>query len=357
MIEVELLPALYGDAIWIRYGKTRDALHHVLVDTGFEDTAAGIVKRLREDAAIRLELFVMTHIDEDHIKGSIFLLQDKAIAKPSRIQDVWFNGWPQIDSVAKDALGALQGEYFSALIRKRGLPWNKAFNGKPVAVKSSGALPEVVLEGGMKLTLLSPSVKNLKTLRGRWLKDLKGQLKPGDEKAALELLADDKRYASDALGDTMNVGKLAGMAFSQDSSVTNGSSIAFLADYDGSRMLFTGDAHPETLVKALERLGPGGMMNVDLLKVSHHGSRYNTSPELLERIRCKHALISTNGQKFKHPEAECMARLIAAHKGKDFTVHFNYASDRTKPWREPGLKNQYGYKTEYGTNGSLILSL
>lgn len=358
MIDIEMLPARYGDSIWIRYGASQDQLHHVLVDTGFEPTANEIRKRLRDDEDIAIDLLVMTHIDADHIEGSIFLLQDEDAILPERVHDVWFNGWEQIDSVADDAMGALQGEYLSGLIRKRKLPWNDAFGGKAVVVDDQGPLPVDTLPGGMKLTLLSPSRAKLKALRSYWVKDLKGKLAPGDEKAAMERLEEDAKYAIDALGQDNDKGVdwLVNKTFREDRAKANGSSIAFLAEYEGKRLLLTGDAHPSVLVDSLQRLqSPGSPLALEVLKVSHHGSRGNTSPELLDALRCKHALLSTNGVKFEHPDAECIARLVHHHRHKDFTLHFNYATEFNARWKDS--QSEYGYGLEYGDSGSLRLVL
>ncbi len=358
MIEVELLPAQYGDAILIRYGENNKDQHYVLIDSGFEPTTTDILKQLSAEKSIELDLFVMTHIDADHIEGSIYLLQDEGFAEPGRIHDVWFNGWEQINSLATDGLGAVQGEYFSALIRKRKLAWNKAFGSAAVVVPDTGPMPTTTLEGGMKITLLSPTEEKLKALRAYWMKDLAGKLEPGDEKAALALLAEDAKYAPDALGDTTNVGALVAKDFKEDAAKANGSSIAFLAEYAGKRMLFTGDAHPGVLVEALDRMKKGGSkLNVDLLKVAHHGSRHNTSPELLDRVRSKHLLVSTNGAKFRHPDAECIARIADAYQGVTSTLHFNYATQYTTPWKDAALKHKYGYDVAYGDNGSLTVTL
>jgi Metallo-beta-lactamase superfamily len=358
MIEVELLPARYGDGIWVRYGKTKNDLRHVLIDTGFEPTANGIRQRLRDAPDIEVELFVLTHIDADHIEGSIYLLQDVDVVTPTRFKDVWFNGWDHIDSVEEDGLGALQGEYFSTLIRKRKLRWNdRTFGGKAVVVPETGPLPHVKLPGGMELTLLSPSVAKLKALRSYWLKDLKGRIDPGDAQAALTMLAEDSKYAPDALG-TKKVETLVAQRFEEDDAKANGSSIAFLAEYEGKRMLFTGDAHPSVLVDAIDRLADGqNPLNIDLLKLAHHASKHNTSPALLQRVRCKHALISTNGAKFKHPDDECIARLIDSHRNKGLTLHFNYDTEFNRRWKDAAVKRKYGYTVEYGTEGSLALTL
>jgi hypothetical protein len=359
MIEVELLPARYGDSIWIRYGKSKSSLHHVLIDTGFKETATAIRQRFHDDAKLVLDLFVMTHIDADHIEGSVTLLQDPVVATKKRIKQAWFNGWGHIDEVPDDALGALQGEYLSALLRDSGIPWNRDFASKAAMVlETKKKLPVFELDGGMKLTLLSPSPAKLRKLRDYWRKDLKGRLKPGDEKKAMKLLDDDSKYALDALGTIPNVAKLSAMKFKEDAAPANGSSIAFLAEYEKKKMLFTGDAHPSVLLSSVERLVPAGKtLKVDLWKVAHHGSRANTSPALLERVRCKNAVFSTNGDKFKHPDLECVARYIDQHEGTDLALHFNYESPKTKPWSDKTLMKTHGYRTFYGDEGSLVVSL
>lgn len=359
MIEVELLPAEYGDAIWLRYGPSHHALHHVLIDTGFKSTAILLQKRLRDAPKLAIDLLVLTHIDADHIEGSVHLLQDVEAVGNRRIQEVWFNGWEHIDSAAKaeDALGALQGEYFSALVKERKIPWNDHFRGGAVCIPDDGPLPIADLAGGMRLTLLSPSREKLRTLHSYWVKDLKGKLAPGDEKRALALLAEDRKYEIDALGLSAEVPALAARAFHEDTARANGSSIAFLAEYDDKRLLLTGDAHPSVLAASIDRIALGRPLLIDLFKVSHHGSWHNTSPELLERIRCKHALISTNGKKFNHPDAECVARIIGAHRGCDLVLHFNYATEFTQSWNEKSTKRKYGYAVEYGEEGALTVGL
>lgn len=358
MIEIELLPAEYGDCIWLRYGKSKSKMRHVLIDSGFIPTSDLLRKRLHEDPKIAFELFVMTHIDADHIEGSAMLLQDAAIATPLRFKQIWFNGWDHIDAAkeAKDTLGAKQGEYFSALIGQRKIPWNAAFKGKAVVVPKTGKLPTVKLAGGLTLTLLSPTLEKLKTLRSYWVKDLKGKLKPGDEKAALKLLAKDTKYAPDALGaPSTNVARLAQSKFTEDKAEANGSSIAFLAQYDGRTMMFTGDAHPSVLVASLARASKS-KLTIDVLKLSHHGSKNNTSQALLDAIKVRSVLVSTSGKKFKHPDPECIARLVAAGKG-DLTICFNYASDWTKPWADKALRAAHRYEAQLGDQGSLIVEI
>ena len=103
MLRVELLPAAYGDCIVCSYG-TRTK-RHVLIDAGTMPTwKAELRPHLERRGIERLELFVLTHIDADHIAGAIPMLEDETL--PVKIDEVWFNGW---DHLPKRLLSVKQG--------------------------------------------------------------------------------------------------------------------------------------------------------------------------------------------------------------------------------------------------------
>lgn len=348
MLEIEMLPAQDGDALWIRYGRPDD-VHHVLIDCGRGKAAYDIVsERLATDPRLRFDLFVLTHIDADHIDGAVSLLGD-SIFTPERVDDVWFNGWQHLlekeSSEKDDSLGALQGEYFAALLKNRGFPWNRQWKGRAVVVPAAGKLPECTLAGGMKLTLLSPTRERLTALRSTWQQELKDRMRPGNVREALKLLEEDYRYrAIDALGG-VNIQKLLlADDFVEDTRAPNGSSIALLAEYDGQSLLLAGDAFPSVLESSLHRLGASNAtpLKVDVFKLSHHGSAANTSPDLLDLISCRHALISTNGDRHSHPDAVTLARVVS--KQKNLNLHFNYTSKLTTPWFDGLTQRDNGFK-------------
>ena len=121
--------------------------HRILVDGGPAPTYAdGLRTHLAAlDAAARhFELAIVTHIDADHIDGSLILFQDHALGL--EIDDVWFNGWPQVAAAAGAAAaadadagdgdrGALQGEFLTRLLSTRA--WNTVAAGKAVSATST----------------------------------------------------------------------------------------------------------------------------------------------------------------------------------------------------------------------------
>jgi hypothetical protein len=190
---------------------------------------------------------------------------------------------------------------------------------------------------GLRITLLSPTRAQLAALAARWPRVL------GEVDADLSVErppADTLRgEAEDA---TTELHRLTRRPFKPDGSAANASSIAFVAeDDDGDRVLLAGDATAEVLVAALRRLVGRERYRIDLCKVPHHGSRYNTSSELIELLDCRHWLISTSGARFGHPSREAMARILC--RPEPATVWFNYYSPSTAEYASTVLGDRYGF--------------
>ncbi len=335
MLNIEMLPAEYGDCILIEYGET-SAPHYVLVDGGIPETFDTICSRLQQiGSPAPLDLLVVTHIDEDHIGGVLKLLaHDTPLIRPC---DMWFNAYHHL--FPPDVMGPKQGEALSTAIERGNFPWNQAFDGQSVVTPDEGELSCKRLPGGAQITLLSPPWKKLETLRKKW-KDalIEANMEPGKGAEPADVLG--KRPPP----VTIDVEQLAATKSTPDSSASNGSSIAFLFEYEGKRVLFAADAHPTVLLKSLKRLDPG-KISLDAWKVSHHGSMRNTTAELLQRVQCTRFLISTNGDEYGHPDPEGIARIVKRPGTKE--LYFNYETDYTRPWSNLSLRSQYNYEVFY----------
>lgn len=348
---IKFLPARYGDCIWIEYGEP-DRLNHILIDGGTGGTKKEIkelLEALPPEQRV-FELMVVTHIDRDHIEGILSLLEEDTLS--FRVKSIWFNGWPHLqENPEVESFGAVQGERLTAAILKHGLPWNSHFGGKAVAIANDGPLPEIILEGGMKITVLSPTVKNLSVLRDAWKDEvLKAGLKPGFGAEVPEDVNED----IEAFGlDMPDVEALAREKFKEDDAAANASSIAFIASYGKNKALFTGDALPSIISRSLERANYVGP--IELVKLSHHASKGNTSPTLISQIDCDKFVISTNGSIFHHPAAVTIARIITLKNNPQLI--FNYTSDHNKVWGLPSLQQKYNYSTIHPLDEGISISL
>lgn len=88
-----------------------------------------------------------------------------------------------------------------------------------------------------------------------------------------------------------------------------------LFEYCGYKIMFTGDAEAENekeFVKAYAE--DGEYLDVDLLKVSHHGSNTSTTVDFLNVIKPEYSVISVGtGNIYHHPTRGCLDRLIDAN--------------------------------------------
>jgi hypothetical protein len=341
MFRVVMLPANQGDCIWLEYGDADDP-HRVMIDGGPTYARPEILERLPE-GPVHFELVVITHIDADHIGGVLEFLTN--LPPEVTIGDIWFNGWKHLPS---DVLGAAQGEMVSAVIKRRGIPWNAAFDGKAVCIPDVGDLPEVMLPGGLTVTVLSPSKAELRALRPVWKAEAeKAGITPGSTREAIDALRERTEVPADVLGADKppKPDRDALKPFVSDTSPANGTSIVLLAEYDGKRILLTGDAFASLVQRGISRL-TDRKLRLAALKLSHHASEKSTSRELLSMISCKRYLVSTNGSYYGHPDIAALSRVVVdAPSGT--CLYFNYETSRTKRWQSQSLRERYTYSVEY----------
>ncbi|NLV91602.1 MAG: MBL fold metallo-hydrolase [Firmicutes bacterium] len=90
----------------------------------------------------------------------------------------------------------------------------------------------------------------------------------------------------------------------------NNNSVVLRLDFGEVAFLFTGDA--ETPAE-LEMIEANVALDVDVLKVGHHGSITSTSPEFLQVLSPTVAVISVGaGNRYNHPSREVIQRLEAS---------------------------------------------
>lgn len=357
LYSVTCLPAGHGDSILIAYGDP-DEPSRILIDGGPASSYDGIRTALENlpAGARKFELLVISHIDADHIDGVLILLQDEQLGVS--FNDVWFNGWPQLESLSgrtpPDNFAPQQGEFLGALIHEQGLSWNSGFGDDhgPVVVPDSGTLPTRQLPGGAKLTLLSPLRADLLKLRKSWTKALsEAGLRPGDWEQARARLSERKEYKPRVARDDVFAAK----TFGTDGSVANGTSIAFVLEYQGRRVLFGADAHVSVLNSGLRRVAAEQQVprvSLDAVKLAHHGSMANIDGQFLDVTDASRFLVSTNGDHFHHPDPQTIRLLAERVPGAE--VRFNYRSSTTEVWAEPDAEHAPGIRAVYPPEGQLL---
>lgn len=339
-LELEMLPARHGDALLLTWGPPGER-HRLLVDGGPARAYGTVADRMAQVAAEGgLDLLVLTHVDADHIEGTILLTNDRGVGLD--IDEIWFNGPGQLS----DELSAAQGEMFAALVGAREIPFNRRFGGGAVVVRDDSPLPSRELHG-LVLTVLGPDVRALRRLRDVWnptLDDEGLHFTSADEALAAlrrrrSLTPDDAYLAAPDDVTAAWVTDLATRPAPLDDSVANASSIVLLAEYAGTSVLLTGDATAPGLVAGVRRLldeRGGDRWELGALKVPHHGSVRNLTRELLALAPADHYLFSSDGSRFGHPDAAGVARVLEFGRPGAELV-FNYRTPQTLLWDDEAV--------------------
>jgi hypothetical protein len=349
VFSVEMLPAQDGDCLWVEWGE-EDNLHRMLIDAGRADGQRPPAELLARIEALAprdrtFDLVVATHMDADHVHGLVPLFADP----PDRFvaREVWFNGFGHLPRPpGDDTLGYRDADRLAAALDAQAGPaWNRGWtdspNGAVVVPDARTALPRRTI-AGLEITLVSPTLDTLAKLRTLWPESVRSAgLDPAvSGKVRGDLLGRKPRDLGTPLHDlaTLNDDPA-------DPSVSNRSSIAFLATHDGRTVLFGADAHADVLAAGLARVDGGRPVHVDVCKVPHHGSRQNVKPELLRMLDCDMWLISTNGGRHNHPDRRAMARILTT--GERQALVFNYESEMNEEYGGYVVKNEFRNAAHY----------
>ncbi len=95
--------------------------------------------------------------------------------------------------------------------------------------------------------------------------------------------------------------------------------LSYNSEEDVRRIMFTGDAEGKggNNGESLFLNGYKDNIDIDLLKIGHHGSESSASTEFLQRLDPEYAVISVGTQgKHGHPRKECLDRLATYNDGK-----------------------------------------
>lgn len=254
-----------GDAILISSpaGKT------VLIDAGDTTKGKAVVEALKRNNIQQLDYFIATHPHPDHLGGAA------EVFKAVKVLNVIDNGQPP--SVPASLIPATPQK--SATAKKpakpakpaKANPLTKFYDDYKAALTSSGAHYETArpgtkydLGGGALLMILAPS-EPLFT---------KDKMTTGGNEA-------------------------------------NANSIVARLDYGAFSMLLTGDAEDQTehrlLTKELD-------LKSKVIKLAHHGSKYASSGDFLNRVKPEVAIVSCGAwNRYGHPSQAVLDRLKAAN--------------------------------------------
>lgn len=355
-LEVQLLPAAQGDAVWIRWGAGRQ----LLIDMGTRGAGTKIRTQLSKlpEAQRVFDLLVVTHIDGDHVGGVLSGIVEADPELPAiTFGEVWFNGWPhlqgrKIDEEGLKPMGPVQGEDLSVWLETQ--EWNRSFGGGPVR-REKDAFPVVDLPDGLRLTVLGPTAERLSALRSSWTDEIHRAF--GEERKSKGSLIPLGATAPPRLDSPDDLTTLAESKTNVDPSLSNATSICLLLEHGEQRVLLTGDGLAGDILQGLRDLAKKrsdlvddeGRIRLDLVKMPHHGSQNNLSKEFVEAVSCPRWAFSTNGAVYRHPDAPAIGRLLKWSQPRPPLLLFNQRSTFSRWWNRMPWRAAFGYEVKYGT--------
>jgi len=376
---LEALEAKKGDALLLHWGDPEDP-RLIVIDGGpggvYSKSVKPRLEALRQardpEEPLPVEILMVSHVDDDHVNGVLDLfdelvrLDEQERPLPWDVLRLWHNSFDDVlGNQGEELLASLgtaaspvvtsgrvpaglpveretalilasiaQGRRLRQAADRLGLLLNDPFRhpaggGRPGLVRAPAeGRAEVELDGGLTLTVVGPSQERLQALQKTWDKDLKKIL--------------DKERKEEA----------AAAAF-KDDSVPNLSSIVMVAEAEvggeTKRMLLTGDARGDFVLAGLEAAGfvaAGETLEVDVLKMPHHGSFHNVEDVFFRRLKADHYVISANGE-HGNPDLPTLEMLSAERPDDDFTLWLTNREPRLEEFFAAERGRGRGYRVEF----------
>lgn len=315
MINLDFLQAHSGDSFLLSF-QTKTKRYNVLIDSGIKNTyshsLAERINAIPENEQI--DLLIITHIDIDHIGGMLRYIENESLENiKNKIKEIWFNSGitiskyfqteeipqrqieinPPKENLKEEINTNYQHGYTfeKYLVKNMEDSWNKN-------IVYNKTIKEFE---NFKFVFISPDLTALKELNENWQTEID-----------IESL-DTSNKKMDWDSDIENLAK---NKFFVDPSLPNKSSIAFIFQFKEkdelrNKILFLADAHSSIAKDSLIELGfsKQNKLIVDVVKLSHHGSKCNLDYDLLEIIESNCFLISTSG-KTGFPDKETLSRIL-----------------------------------------------
>ena len=300
-MKLHVVQAEFGDCLILEF-KSGNQSTTMLIDGGPYQTFKNHLKPTIQKLPLngKIDLMVLSHIDNDHIIGLIDLLveiknqREKGIKELVNITKMWHNSFKDLLQLTEEPIKIISNIYQTqSLMKRKNITESIIMKGfqqggdltnlaKSLKIPINAGFDKLIVVNdtirstrldNINLHILGPTKKNLDKLRKEWNDWFSEKWKTGITELGLVQIL--------------------------DKSVPNLASIMFLAEIKNRKILFTGDGLGEDVVEILsksEMLDKNGKFHVDILKVPHHGSDRNTSLEFFNTVNAKYYIISANGR-------------------------------------------------------------
>jgi hypothetical protein len=376
IFSLDVRPARKGDCLLLHYG-TPEKPGLVMIDGGPKSVygphlkprlvAIRQARGLDAQNPLPVDLLMVSHVDDDHIQGILDLtreLRDATGVPFVKIRRLWHNSFDEL--IGKDPAeltGKVAAQFGSAALTGD-LPEDASVDAddedREVAVSTIKVLASIAQGHRLRLDAEALDIQLNPQFGGKLILaaagdvaltsgltfTVAGPMQP--ELVALQQQHDDWLKELKAKGLTPEQA----LAAYVDKSVPNLSSIVVLAKAGDKRMLLTGDARGDKILEGLELAGvikSGQTLEVDVLKVPHHGSSNNLETSFFQRIRADHYVFSGDGE-HGNPERESMQMLFDARGAEPLAIHLTYPIDKIDVERKKDWEKEKGKERTRNTS-------
>lgn len=357
---LEALKAKKGDSLLLHTGTPSDP-RLIVIDGGPSGVYRSSLKprldairnariksgKLADDGKLPINLMMVSHIDDDHIRGILDLtgklvqFKEDREPQPYGVEILWHNSFDDIVGKGSDQLAKVASAEVGAASADGTFPTDKisqhgglvlASVGQGRALRQNAAKLEIKVNAPAKGLIVADGSAKGKTININTLKGVNFRVLGPAAARVKELQVDWAKKLPAILAKEKGAGAEA--AAYLDQSVYNLASIVVLVEVQGKTILLTGDARGDDTIKGAKQNGITLPLHLDILKLPHHGSNRNVEVDFFESFTADHYVISGNGE-HGNPDIDTIEMLFKARRGdkRPFTIHLTYQPEEFEPFR------------------------
>lgn len=357
-IKIHTFQAYDGDCFLVTVYEPNKEVN-LLIDCGSSETYHNYIKSYLLDMSKqrrKIDYLILSHIHSDHIGGAIPLLLDNGSADDPQIieiSNVIYNGFLGLNLEVYEKKGCTVQEkrIYQGIISQGQAVLGKNVTEKQITLNEELCISQLLIQGNynwnawneselnvviadsqMKIDIgnqsyiqfISPNREQLRRMNKKWELYVKriynrfpniDNLHIRNAFEAFQWIINNVDYENVQEMVSTNVltkekiERMATSRYSYDYTDENLESIAFVLVCGKKKMLFLSDANIEVCRKNLEQIYGNTPLKINLIKLSHHGSKRNISMRFLKQYYSDSYLISAGENKLR-PSMETIAMIL-----------------------------------------------
>lgn len=391
-IQIHSFQAYDGDSFLVTIQETEKKIH-LLIDCGSYETYEHFIKPYLLAMAAQGEIIdylILTHVHSDHIGGAVPLLLENGGADEARIikiSHVIYNGYLglSLENGIHGECSAKESRICRGIISQGQVVLGSRLTEKPITLNEEVCISKLLVQGGycwnawnqreqnlvladsqMKLKIgsqsylqfLSPNRQQLIRMNEKWKAYMKriyrrypevDNLQVRTAFEAFQWIVNQMDYdiiSQMVSEDVLTRNAIEALAVKKDSydyTDENMESIAFVLVSGEQKVLFLGDANIEVCRKNLEQIYGKTPTKIDLIKLSHHGSKRNLSMNFLRQFPSDSYLISA-GKTALRPSMETIARILVNHPERNKKIYILNRNDTIECFDQERIHSEFPFE-------------